>query len=203
MPSFRRRLLMNVEKKYTPVEYLESTGTQYIDTLFKVNQDTRVVVDSEITDYFKTGYYQAIFGATTVSGYAETNRYTLHLSSSYKDIYIAYGNAGYRSNFGDVNKRNIYDLDKNTFKVNGSTIASTTQETFQGTETLNIFREKNSNNQNNRYINMKLYSTKIYDNGVLIRDFVPVIDSSDRPCLYDKVEDKFYYNEGSGEFLYE
>ena len=48
-----------------------------------------------------------------------------------------------------------------------------------------------------------LYYAKIYDKDTLVRDFVPVIDSSGIPCLYDKVEDKFYYNEGSGEFLYE
>ena len=32
MSNFRRRLMMSFEKKYTPVKYLESTGTQYIDT---------------------------------------------------------------------------------------------------------------------------------------------------------------------------
>ena len=44
---------------------------------------------------------------------------------------------------------------------------------------------------------------KIYEGDTLVRDYIPVIDSSGRPCLYDKVEDKFYYNEGTGEFLYE
>lgn len=50
---------------------------------------------------------------------------------------------------------------------------------------------------------MKLYYLKIWDNGVLIRDYIPVknILNDNKICLYDKVENKFYYNAGSGEFI--
>ena len=49
----------------------------------------------------------------------------------------------------------------------------------------------------------KLYNFKIYENDTLIRDFIPVknILNDNKICLYDKVEGKFYYNAGSGEFI--
>ncbi len=47
-----------------------------------------------------------------------------------------------------------------------------------------------------------LYYTKIYDNDTLVRDYIPVIDSTSRPCLFDKVSKECYYNQGTGEFLY-
>ena len=37
----------------------------------------------------------------------------------------------------------------------------------------------------------------------LIRDFIPVLDENSIPCLYDKIEKKYYYNEGEEEFKYE
>ena len=44
---------------------------------------------------------------------------------------------------------------------------------------------------------------KIWDNGTLTRDFVPVIRKSDnKPGMWDKVTRTFYTNAGSGEFNY-
>ena len=44
----------------------------------------------------------------------------------------------------------------------------------------------------------------MYDNGTLVRDFIPLksIESgkSNVICLFDKVNHKFYYNAGSGTF---
>jgi hypothetical protein len=40
----------------------------------------------------------------------------------------------------------------------------------------------------------KLYSCQIYDNGTLIRDYVPCLNEVGVVGLYDKVENKFYGN---------
>ena len=47
-----------------------------------------------------------------------------------------------------------------------------------------------------------IYDCKIYDNDVLIRDMIPVLDKNGTACMYDKVNSKFYYNSGTGDFLY-
>lgn len=51
------------------------------------------------------------------------------------------------------------------------------------------------------YLKSILYSCKIYDNGTLIRDFIPVKRISDSKCgLWDKVTKVFYPNSGTGTF---
>ena len=50
--------------------------------------------------------------------------------------------------------------------------------------------------------NIRLYYFQIFDNNALVRDYIPVIDSSERPCLFDKVSRECYYNQGTGEFLW-
>lgn len=48
---------------------------------------------------------------------------------------------------------------------------------------------------------MKLYAFKLYDNGVLVRDFQPCMNASETVGLYDLVGKKFYANAGTGVFL--
>lgn len=49
---------------------------------------------------------------------------------------------------------------------------------------------------------VRIYSYKVWDNNdSIVRNFVPALDGNDTPCLYDKVEGKFYYNAGTGNFI--
>ena len=48
---------------------------------------------------------------------------------------------------------------------------------------------------------MKLYSFKIYDDDILIGNFIPVKDENDVVCLYDKVSATYFYNLGTGTFV--
>ena len=48
---------------------------------------------------------------------------------------------------------------------------------------------------------MKLFSCQIYDNGTLIRDYLPCLDKDGVACLYDKVSETYFYNQGTGEFI--
>lgn len=48
---------------------------------------------------------------------------------------------------------------------------------------------------------MKLYSCKIYEDDVLIKDFIPA-KVGEKVGLYDAVSKKFHENKGTGEFLY-
>lgn len=55
------------------------------------------------------------------------------------------------------------------------------------------------NANNYKYIG-KVYYFKMYDNGTLVRDFIPVVRNLDnKPGLYDKVTDTFFTNAGTGD----
>ena len=71
--------LLLLPKEYQQVEYIENTSVQFIDTLFRGNQDTKIVCEAVITDSFKSEYYQGLFGATDVDGSKELNRNTVHM----------------------------------------------------------------------------------------------------------------------------
>lgn len=51
---------MSLPTGYTPLEWIESTGTQYVDTEFAPNQDTRAVMDFELTSSYSS--IRSIFG---------------------------------------------------------------------------------------------------------------------------------------------
>lgn len=182
-----------IDEKYTPVEYLESTGTQYIDLGIKGNQDSRIDLKIQPTSVQAKAAIFGHFGGNYSS-------YYLYSSGSDKLFQVGY------KNFSDSNvaiETIIYNIsnEKNIFNINEYeySLPSITGN-FETGSNLLLF---NISGGNYTGLPMKLYSFKLYNNTDLIRDCIPVIDSSGRPCLYDKVEDKFYYNEGSGEFLYE
>ena len=58
----------------------------------------------------------------------------------------------------------------------------------------------NLEQQEGWYAKEKIYSCRIYENEVLVRDFIPVKDTNEVACLYDRVENKYYYNKGTGTF---
>lgn len=48
---------------------------------------------------------------------------------------------------------------------------------------------------------MRLYYFRIYDGDILVRDFVPCVDSEGIYGLYDKLSETFYVNIGSDLFI--
>ena len=54
---------------------------------------------------------------------------------------------------------------------------------------------------NDRYSNFLLSYCKIWVDGILVREFIPYFDNIDSvACLYDRVNEKYYYNAGTGSF---
>lgn len=200
MSNFRRRLMMSFGKKYTPVEYLESTGTQYIDTNYKPNGNTIIELKYQTPTQKTT--QQGIFGARDKGD----KRFSLFTGSVKDGFQADYGTNGslsvYNQNIPGVDGTAINVIKmSNSFIINNNEIKKISKGIFQNSQNMYLFA---NNNNGIAQLPMKgyIWYFKIYEGATLVRDYIPVIDSSNRPCLYDKVEDKFYYNEGSGEFLY-
>ena len=49
--GFANAFSANLPSGYTELEYIESTGTQYIDTGLKGNLNTKVEIDMQIPEY--------------------------------------------------------------------------------------------------------------------------------------------------------
>lgn len=187
---------VGVATKYTKLEYIESNGTQYIDTGFKHNQDTRVVMNVQPTASSLSSnvfLFDGASGNTTRKGvfyHASASKWAVDYKSDSNRQYIS--NTATNANF-------IIDYDKNVCTINNETITFTAS-TFQSTVNMALFAT-NYNGTVQAYVSAKLYSCQIYDNGILIRDFVPALRSDGIAGLYDAINDKFYVSSGSGNFI--
>ena len=49
---------------------------------------------------------------------------------------------------------------------------------------------------------IKFYYLKIYEGETLVKDFIPVLDTNNKPCMYEKIGKTFHYNTGEDEPTY-
>jgi hypothetical protein len=101
------------------------------------------------------------------------------------------------------NAPNDYDLvitEIPYITINGEQTSGETPESYSCELPFYIFG-MNKYGSVYKIANMKLYYIKIWDNGTLVRDFIPVLDENNVACLYDKVSGTYYYNAGTDDFV--
>lgn len=188
---------MSIPSGYTRLKYIQSTGTQYIDTGFKPNQDTRVVCDFDMVKNLnsKDAY---IFGARIASGNTSFGFANLHNQTPW---YATYANEAGNYDTGSNTGRHTVDMSKNNLIVDGTSIHTFTYETFQSSFNLHLFAVNTNGTVDTAQIGVvNLYSCQIYDNGTLVRDFIPCTNASGTAGLWDDVNSVFYTSAGSGSF---
>jgi len=183
---------------YRAVEYLQSTGTQYIDTGLKFNGNYSYEVDCELDNedgnqMFGMKYWYD--HAVTVWG----GKYDLcDSSSSIVETTISAG------------ERCVFTIDrpsKNITAVSGSTVFS---HTFTGDFSPDssvypviLFACWTSwSGSLSDYGKGKIYGFRYYIDDELVMELVPCIRRSDsKPGMYDLVSGSFLTNMGTGEFI--
>lgn len=190
---------MSLPSGYTQLEYIESHGTEYFDTGFVPDGDSHVVVDFEVA----TGSFGTLFGARVTSS---TNAFAIWVDTTVNDSYQAfpqYGNVVYNTKPIAINvgQKLTYELNKGVATVGGTTQTFTNQ-TFSAGCNLALFAINTNGVVDDRRTTGKLYSAKVYDNGTLIRDYIPCLNASGTVGLWDDVNGVFYSNAGSGTFDY-
>lgn len=186
---------MILPSNYTRLGYIESSGNQYIDTEFKPNQNTRVVITLAMIPQDNTTDYPP-FGARIASGNAD---YSLWNIDSSNTVQSHYGSTKIKGTVEDITTKTKYDKDKNKLYVNDQLLITNTAETFQPGYNMFLFACNNAGTVSAKSY-MRLYSCQIYDNGTLVRDFVPCRMSYSNAGLYDLVNGQYYPNAGSGRF---
>lgn len=187
--ELRADILTTLPASYQQVQYLRSTGTQYIDTDFKLNQNSRVVIEASLP-VGNLGYGYRLFGARNA---ASNKGFFISSSTSTNNsglLYADYGNSG--ASFVQIdNNVHMYDFNKNVFSLDGTTLKTFTTSTFTTSYNAILF----GGNSGGTIVakSWQIYSCKIYDNGTLIRDFIPCYRKSDNVAgMYDIVNNAFY-----------
>ena len=183
---------MSLPSGYTQLEYIQSSGTQYINTGFKPNQDTRVTCDFE---YISSVEEQTIFMARRTS--AQDQFGLFHNTSGWT---FRYGANSAANNTIGIMDRILLDINKNVATLNGVKLTNSAATFNTGTNLMLFVR--NTNGTLNNYAIAKLYACSIYsDETTMIRNFIPCKNPSGVIGLYDLVNNQFYQNAGTGSFV--
>ncbi len=185
---------MGLPNGYTELKYIQSSGTQWIDTGFKPNQNTRVKMECNVIGYNSSDMF--LFGARIASG---NTAFGIAADDDNAQWWAFFGN-GRQNPQGACTGKHIIDFNKNVLTLDGE-VHTFDSASFQSTYNLLLFATITNGNVDSQRGNMAVYACQIYDNGNLIRDFVPCIDLTGAVGLYDLVSGKFYGNAGTGVFL--
>lgn len=189
-----------VPREYKEVEYIESTGTQYIDTGYIANNNTNIIYDFEYLSG-ESNRYIPILGQRIVNG---QKLFALWIQSSTGNIAINFDTtdtSGIENSNGFG--RHVYKNVGGKFYLDDTFITEIYYSEFQTDYPLSIFGLRTSATDTEiRSLCGRVYSLKIYESDELVRNFIPCYKESDKVVgLYDKVNNKFYTNPGTGEFV--
>lgn len=175
---------------YTQLEYIQSNGgAHYIDTGFKPNQNTGIIAKFQLLS--STGNQTPIFSRTS----RNVASFGVFIDSNSRWT-ADYGTLRYTNKSIGAQTLINLNFDKNVVKFNNDSYTFDAQ-TFQSSSNLTIFGMNTGGTVANN-ARMNFYSCEIYDNGTLIRSFIPCKNPSGTIGLYDIVNSKFYTNVGSG-----
>lgn len=180
------------QKDYYELEYIQSTGTQWIDTGVILTNSTLI---------------KTKFSMLEASGMMFGQDY----------IFVCNGNNLYTYNNqhnGTLQANKVYDSEiklypnEQYFKDGTTTIASSTFASGGYSpqhQVHSILFGRNTASSGISAVNLckaQIYNFKIYQSDVLVRDFVPCIRKIDLAIgLWDKVSNEFYGNAGTGTFI--
>lgn len=177
---------------FTPVEYIESSGTQYIDTGFKPNQDTGIIMDIQPLEGGTFPYYggrNELEDAAFALWNVQTNQVRFDYNTTMNTMNVA-----------SQISRVLINVNKNSISY-GDNETSATYTSFQSDYTMCLLGLKDSKGVDERQMSARLYSCKIYDNGILIRDYIPAKDVDGVGGLFDKINMELVYSSGTSQFI--
>lgn len=179
-----------VVEAYQQVEYIESTGTQYIDSGVKCSQN----MSCEINNNFNELSGTQLFGAysspkRTHYGIVNDKIYMPSVENSVTTEHVFLTNMNYHTFF----------LSSTVYKYDNEIIANGMFEFANG---LNFYLfARNNNGTDTNYCKSKMTKAMFWIDNELIKNFIPCYRKSDnKRGLYDLVNNEFFTNQGTGDF---
>lgn len=185
----------------TEIEYLESTGTQYIDTEIIPSSGYKVLIEFLNPNYSSNSdKSESVFGQRTSS--TSTDAFSLFVNPA--GIYPQYANDQKQVlNVGtNTNVKYIFEQSENGTYLNNELIKNPNAYQFQGLYSIYLFAKNQANdNGKDRPFTGQIFSFKLWNvNDILVRDFIPV-RIGNTGYMYDKVSGQLFGNSGIGSFI--
>lgn len=185
--------------EYQQVEYIESTGTQYIDTNLNAQQHKYITVEIE-GKYTELKSNQKIFCA----GYwnsSQNNSWFLMGQTSELGFIGQIGIGGTEKTVTDADtKKHFFGLDSisNQAKIDSYSIDLGDIESKDINYNYVLFSGRNGSNITSKSF-FRMYSCKIIENNQTILHLIPCLDSNNKACMYDLISNNLLYNSDNGD----
>ena len=178
----------------TPIEYIQSSGTQYINSNFIPKATTRTIMKAEPMSW---NTWSAFFGTRNATSPTASQAYIAAVPAAtlYRSDYFGSSLTAETTTIMQIT--NI-DKNKNICSFNNIMITNTSS-TVNATTNMFLLALKDVGTAK-YFLSAKLYSCQIYDGDTLVRDFIPVKTTTNIYGLWDKVNKVFYKNAGTGTF---
>lgn len=201
----RREFIMSSTKDilpdgYTKVEYLQSSGTQWIDMGIAPDQNTKVILKVLATNLNGSSGVSLIGSRSSNNS---SDQFFTYISADQGFLFRVDGDKAPAA-FTKFKVNTLYTitLSSSRFLVddNGNSVLTMylSSSDFTSTVTMALFRAKPFSMG---FIG-NIYVCKHYNNDHLIQHFVPCLDSDGIPCMYDLVSKTAFYNQGTGSFTW-
>ena len=185
---------------YTKLEYIQTSGTQWIDTGIVPNQDSRasmvMMATYAIEGTIRNAYAGGAYGG---SSWSDNSFGFYGAAASGSPIFFNYKTDTSTSITMQANSKYIFELDKNKFYLNGNLVKTVSATTFTAHESFRIGM-LHLPFSSDRYLIGRVYSFSMWDNGTLVRNMIPAKNSSNVVGMYDTVSQTFFTNAGTGSF---
>ena len=192
--ELRADILTTLPSAYQQVEYIRSTGTQYIDTGVSPStyNGNYAIELEEAHDLISSNMYIA---GTSAGSTSATSRANIRINSGGTSCSVFVNNAsgsaiGVNANGVLINSVNYIKYtvsttnSSRTLQVNSTTNSSSEAFVSSSTANFKLFGYSTGN-----FVGM-IYSAKIYGNGTMVRNMIPCYRRSDNVAgLYDVIND--------------
>lgn len=190
------------EAKYKNIESIVFDGSQYLDTGYAPTYKTRVKVYGNFGEFESDGFVFGCVGGTYHSDTTEEiqdeyayNVKRLDANTFECDMFDKIVSLDIDT-FGDI----VIDKNKNKFSVNDIS-AETDYTPFQYMSYPLYIMANNNKGTAEDYLQGDIKRVQIWNNEVLVRDFIAVIDSDSVVCFYENVNSIFYHLNDDGVYV--
>lgn len=195
MTDIRRFLFKKQEMPYTKIKYIESTGTQYIDTKYICGNDVRIETEFEYLQIDSA--FRCIYGKQTKTAAEDA----ITVSQAVNYTVQAYWRTNLTPFTLEKDRRYKMLQSQNALVLDGVDYGGWSSSITKSQLTMYLMARNNNGSAGN-FFKGRIYGFKIYESNILAMDLIPVLDSSKVPCFYDKISNELLYNKGTGEFNY-
>ena len=194
---------------YIELAYIESTGTQWIDTGYVPTNTTRLDIKYKVTQLpsnlsegampigARVGWQDRMFEVISPVNQLTTNTILvadgapIYITNSFNPL-----DKGIIATIDIPNKYSAFDVEGRVY----SSSASIPNVTY--VYPLYMFQKNNAGIVTTSDAHIRIYYVQIKENNVLVRNFIPAKRLSDNAIgMYDTVTGRFFANAGTGEFI--